>query len=130
MANRSMVDVYFNLHKNKYSIKSRQTGKVIMHSYQVYCGLSSFIVQPAGHAKVIKEKKKNVHAFVRTNNWTLATTPKWFKDLKWERVFYNPYKADYFYDTQSKKIRAAKQTKLIIEDGKPFMFALGIEYDV
>lgn len=129
MANRGPVDVYYNLHKHKFSIKSRIEGRVIMHSDKVYCGQPSFIVQPAGRAKVIKEKKKNVHAFVRTNNWTIATTPKWIPEMKWEHVFYNPYKADYFYDINGYKVISAVQAKLVLVDKVPLMFAIGIEYD-
>ena len=126
MANRSPVDIYFNLHKNKYSIKCRRTGKVIMHSDRVYCGKPEFIVQPAGREKVLKDKKKNVHAFVRTSNWTLSTTPKWIPEMNWIRVFYNPYKAAFFhYEDGSKVISNHLQCKMIIEDNKPYIFCLG-----
>ena len=54
-----------------------------------------FAVQPAGHAKVIREQTKNVHAFVRG---TFAGYTDGI--LAWQqRVTYNPYKHDYFFST-------------------------------
>tara|TARA_Y100000034_G_scaffold113705_1_gene149007 strand:- start:181 stop:609 length:429 start_codon:yes stop_codon:yes gene_type:complete len=60
------VEIYRNLHKKCYSI--RQKGKVI-----AYLGFTNelilrdvkFAVQPAGRDRVRRERKKNVHAFVR-----------------------------------------------------------------
>ena len=57
------VFIYRNLHKKCWSVK--QNGKVINHTSKIILMDCEFIVQPAGHAKVLKEKKKNVHAFVK-----------------------------------------------------------------
>lgn len=50
-----------------------------------------FAVQPAGHAKVIREQKKNVHAFVRG---TYEGQPHRANQA---RVSYNPYIHDHFF---------------------------------
>lgn len=130
MANKSPVDVYFNLHKDLFSIKSRKTGKVIMHSEKVYLGLPSFIVQPSGYRRVIKEKKKNVHAFVRSDNWTVVDTPKWVPEFEWEKIRYNPYEGPYFQDELGGKVDSAVQAKLVLIDGKPKIFGIGLQHDV
>ena len=57
------VSVYFNLHKNIFSIQRK--GLVVDHVRNVKLLEAKFAVQPAGHAKVLVEKKKNVHAYVR-----------------------------------------------------------------
>jgi hypothetical protein len=50
-----------------------------------------FAVQPAGHAKVIREQKKNVHAFVR-GIYEDRILPSYQ-----QRVTYNPYKHNHFF---------------------------------
>lgn len=106
------IDVYKNLHKDIWSVRNRSTGKVIAHKKLVHVMDASFVVQPSGRKKVLDEKRKNVHAFVRGNLSTQIT-----KTLYWRPVTYNPYKADYFYykDT-GEKVTSAKQA-LLNEDG-------------
>ena len=55
--------LYWNLHKKKWSLQDRQTGRVAHHvtAYTMYD--AKFVVRPAGQAKVRREGKKNVHAF-------------------------------------------------------------------
>jgi len=57
------VDVYRNLHKNTWSIRSRTTGRVVEHSDNVLVRAAKFVVQPAGRKRVLQEQRKNVHAF-------------------------------------------------------------------
>ena len=62
------VDVYRNLHNGMYSIKSREAGTrglVIAHADRVWLNDVEFIVSEAGRNRVLREKKKYVHAFVR-----------------------------------------------------------------
>ena len=56
------VQVYYNLHKRCLSIRHR--GKVIKHAKSVILRDASFRVQPAGRERVLKQKRKNVHAYV------------------------------------------------------------------
>jgi len=57
------VEIYFNLHKRVFSV--RHKGRVIEHVKSAIVRRPKFVVQAAGRAKVLREKKKNVHAFVR-----------------------------------------------------------------
>ena len=59
---KGRVQVYYNLHKKCLSI--RYKGKVIEHAREVTLTDARFHVQPAGRARVLREKKKNVHAYV------------------------------------------------------------------
>lgn len=92
------VEIYFNLHKKVYSV--RHKGKVIEHATAVTVMDPKFVVQPAGRAKVLRDKVKNVHAFVRTDDmWTVETDLNYeFCEpfLPSERIKYNPYMADTF----------------------------------
>lgn len=61
------VFVYFNLHKKLFSIKALEgsnKGRVIAHSSSVSLKDASCKVSEAGRQRVIKEKRKNVHAGV------------------------------------------------------------------
>jgi hypothetical protein len=96
------VDVYFNLHKRVWSCRSRKTGLVIAHSPVVIAAQGAgLIVREAGRLRVIKEKRKNVHAFARLDYGTTSTDlPDWeafCKTLKTSfEVSYNPYRAGHF----------------------------------
>ena len=56
-------DIYWNLHKLCWSIRYR--GKVIAYAREVTLADARWVVQPAGQARVRREKRKNVHAFAR-----------------------------------------------------------------
>ena len=57
------IKVYFNLHKKQFSVM--QGGLVVQHLFYLDMQDVTFHVQPAGNAKVRREKKKNVHAYVK-----------------------------------------------------------------
>jgi hypothetical protein len=57
------VEVYWNLHKNCFSY--RPIGGRVIHADSIVLKDVTFAVQPAGRERVLREKKKNVHAFVR-----------------------------------------------------------------
>ena len=62
------VDVYWNLHKRCFSVRSRSRdsyGRVIAHAQSVNLRSVSFIVSAQGRSRVLSEKRKNVHAFMR-----------------------------------------------------------------
>jgi len=93
------VEVYRNLHKKCWSV--RQDGLVKFHCVQIFMRDCKFVVQPAGRAKVLREKRKNVHAFVRGYLWdgNLPTDlPEIENNNIWDNISYNPYKADTFVD--------------------------------
>jgi len=59
------VMVYYNLHKNTFSIQYQ--GKVVIHADYVKLTDVEFRVRKGGKEKVRDEKRKNVHAFVIGN---------------------------------------------------------------
>ena len=59
------VQVYRNLHNGLISIQDLSTGLVLGHAYAIDLRWADFVVREAGRQQVIKEKRKNVHAFVR-----------------------------------------------------------------
>tara|TARA_E500000318_G_scaffold70015_1_gene64766 strand:+ start:1151 stop:1555 length:405 start_codon:yes stop_codon:yes gene_type:complete len=105
------VKVYYNLHKNCYSIVSLEKenyGKVIKYSNDVPLIDVQFKVSEKLRQKVLKEKRKNVHAYVvgtLVNDFELNTPIR--------VATYNPYKYSSFVDASSKKpLDKAKQVLL------------------
>ena len=107
-------EVYFNLHKRLFSV--RHKGIVVAHARNVKVIDAKFVVQPAGRAKVLREKKKNVHAFVEgfvvdaREADHFVDGEKTDQDIEnglsdWnESVYYNPYKCDGFTNTNTEQI--------------------------
>ena len=61
------VAIYKNLHKNCLSIQSRERenyGKIIGYCKSIFLKRPKFVVREKGRLKVIKESRKNVHAFI------------------------------------------------------------------
>ena len=88
-------DVYFNLHSKRWSVIARSVGRVAKHMDQLLVLDACFVVRPAGVERTRREKRKNVHAFVRGS--AVARTPS-VEELApgllegpWTRIRYNPY---------------------------------------
>lgn len=96
------VKVYRNLHKECYSIQNKRSGLVVEHADTVTLLGAMFIVQPSGHAKVIETQRKNVHAFAIGDR--LYSNKAGVYDNTFIRIYYNPYRHDYFFVTDHRKI--------------------------
>lgn len=84
------VEVYRNLHRDCWSIRDAKTKLVLGYAKELGLHDASFIVNESGRQRVLKEKKKNVHAFVR-GYIIFAKVP-----VKGTKVVYNPYKFKHF----------------------------------
>jgi len=92
------VQVYYNLHKKRLSVRNR--GKVIKHADMIVLHDVKFHVQPAGQAKVRKNKRKNVHAYVAGEmKPKQLIAHRSYEEL--DQVKYNPYKNDFFVDAKT-----------------------------
>jgi len=95
------VEVYWNLHKGCFSVRSCKTGRVIIHTAAVNIRDAKFVVRQAGRRKVLQEKKKNVHAFVRGYLTPMGYPLEDIIDHGY--ATYNPYKYDSFVDAKTKE---------------------------
>lgn len=117
------VFCYYNLHKAVWSVKAlegSQKGRVILHAGEVTLAKCEFKVSEAGRQRVLREKKKNVHAGVvgelvgflgdlteagkaaRDEMGWLIGGAALTQELNWhwnngKRVTYNPYIARQFF---------------------------------
>lgn len=117
-----IVEVYRNLRDEIFSIRS-PGGKVITRRSMVTLRDVKFIVQPAGREKVRREKRKNVHAFVK--GAIILDIPKelnhFHVNKEWRQVTYNPYRNESFVDVETNEpIEKAEYVYMYYPlDGKP-----------
>jgi hypothetical protein len=100
--------VYFNLHKKCFSIKALEgamKGKVIAHRDTVILTSCKLLVSEAGRQRVLREKRKNVHAGVSGTWIENGHEDKDFEQMSmfWDAVTYNPYKYASFVLKASEK---------------------------
>jgi len=93
------VRVYWNLHRNCWSIQDCKSGLVKDHKSWVVLEDAKFVVRKGGQKRVRQEGKKNVHAFAvgYMSEYSVSTSESLKKAFgNWSRVKYNPYADDYF----------------------------------
>ena len=62
---RMTVEVYRNLHKDCWSVRNPINGLVLFHTDAIHLSDAKFVVHQSGRSRVIQEKRKNVHAFIK-----------------------------------------------------------------
>ena len=111
------VEIYFNLHKKVFSM--RHKGKVIAHVCNAMLKDVTYVVHPAGRARVLRDKKKNVHAFARGELIEQVPVDNYVGNL----AKYNPYKAATFVDKDDEPLYKSDIAYLALhsDTGKPFI---------
>lgn len=95
------VFCYFNLHRKCFSIKALEgpdKGRVVAHRNDVLLFDGTFKVSEAGRQRVLRERKKNVHAGV-VGQWDETGTDLITIDrvtIIGTPITYNPYKYNTF----------------------------------
>ena len=115
-----VVEVYRNLHKHCFSV--RYKGHVIAHATQLYLEDVSFVVREGGRQRVLREKRKNVHAFLKG---TLSKPPSEVRPQYSLEVCYNPYKHKNF-QCEGSPIHFAKHVLLCFQGGHSKIFTTGV----
>jgi hypothetical protein len=131
------MQVYFNLHKKSWSMRDPRTGRVV-NKDQTQCLVVlrnvTFKVSEAGRQRVIREKRKNVHAFAVGDPVGFGSDPAFNDPGAVARllasanvpVSYNPYKAGHFVRVDTGEAVHActllvMTTKMVevLKEGKP-----------
>lgn len=108
------VEVYRNLHRDLWTIRATSgpdRGRVIGYAKRLLIHDARLVVQSAGRARALREKRRNVHAFVRgdlvavealetvrQDNWPRTPLPYVGHQVvaRGGLLRYNPYRAGYF----------------------------------
>lgn len=102
------VEVYFNLHKKMFSIRDFKTKIVITHLDELNLKNVVFKVNQKGRERVLKEKRKNVHAYL-IGDFTLKEEND---SSNFKEAYYNTYKTKEFIDKESsQELRQASFVK-------------------
>ena len=102
------VACYYNLRRHCFSIKALEgpsKGRVIGHADEVVLTDVAFKVSQAGRERVLKEQRKNVHAYVIGNYADIYNIK--LKPGSWEEVRYNPYTTNCFFDNNRRAVNWA-----------------------
>jgi hypothetical protein len=115
------VEVYYNLHKKTFSVRALSgpnKGRVVMHTNEIALKDAKFVVRESGRKKVLEEKRKNVHAFVRGDmvdgiSFDNAGT-----------ATYNPYRYSSFVNTETKfPVYQASSVLMVNSDAPCILYA-------
>lgn len=112
------VDVYWNLHRDVFSVRSRRRGdygRIIGHVDEFTLDNVRFVVHEAGHRRVLRERRKNVHAFVR-GLWSEGEPAT-------AGVRYNPYVAPFFCSDRGSFVHSSSRASGVVVDGRARVFA-------
>ena len=112
------ADIYYNLHKHCLSV--RHKGLVVNHTQEIALENVKFVVSQAGRRRVLEEKRKNVHAFVRGEIRAMDV----YDSEPGHVVKYNPYKYNSFVDENETPVKGAKKVAIF---GKKVV-AWGLEF--
>ena len=97
---------YFNLHKRVWSVKYK--GKVIKHLKNCWIPHATTKVNEKGRLRVVKERRKNVHAFLVSDSCPIEILDiePGIRD-SYHRVWYNPYETNQFLvgDSYAKNLK-------------------------
>ena len=102
------VKVYRNLNRKGvvWSLKDPKTGLVVDRVTTAYLSNAKMLVSEVGRMRVLKERRKNVHAYVKGTRLKCAP-----KVSGWTRVAYNPYRQENFETSTGRKVCEARYVK-------------------
>lgn len=118
------VDIYKNIRKKCYSIKSREKenyGRVIDHKTKATIRDVKFVVSEKGRDAVRQTKQKNVHAVLRGYLAENSNIAGFGPPIP---VFYNPYAHQGFIDNRGKLVESAKMVELTPNN----VYGYGVKY--
>lgn len=121
-----IIQVYRNLHRKCYSLRDKRTRLVNAHEAALVLKEATFKVSEAGRQRVLREKRKNVHAVVEGEllfAYTPGSAPH--SDITRENcaawglvpIAYNPYKGPFFYRADTGEAVAGAQRVYLNPNG-------------
>lgn len=108
------VDVYWNLHRKQFSVRSRKTRRVIGHADLVVLADVQFVVGQKARQRAVRTGQRNVHAYARG----VLCSPDRGSISYPNEVHYNPFRAKHFTDRWGRHVIRSRLA--VLEDGKIF----------
>lgn len=105
------VEVYWNFHKKLFSV--RLMGRVVAHVKRAVLSDVTYRVSEAGRQRVLRQKRKNVHAVLRGLWCPERLRPEFERTLiDVAPITYNPYKVRSFVDDAGVRVDWSRHVKL------------------
>lgn len=98
------VEVYRCLHRKGHVFSIRQGGQVKAHTETITLSSVEMVVSEKGRCRVLKEQRRNVHAFLR--GYICEGGEDTLEELK-----YNPYSNPYFH-CNGKRVDKSEMVKI------------------
>ena len=96
------VKVYFNLHTHQFSVKDLRSGQVVAHGNNIILQDIAFKVSESGRQRVLREQRKNVHAYV-IGTYAGDTEIQQLEQDFMKQAYYNPYTLSNFVDKRTQQ---------------------------
>lgn len=112
-----MVRIYFNIPKKTFSLQRKINGRWKVVEYVNFFKLENakFIVSEKGRQRVLKNKRKNVHAYI-----TGEKTDKGIEEgHEFSDIRYNPYEMKSFTEENGEPVLEAELVIGFVVDKKP-----------
>jgi hypothetical protein len=97
------VKVYWNFNRRCWSVQHARTGLVLRHQSELCLALAGLSVSEAGRQRVLRERRKNVHAKIAG----LPASVPIFSPACTTRIRYNPYRDESFVTEAGDRVDAA-----------------------
>ena len=90
----NLIRVYYNFRRKLFSVQAKVNNKwvVVEHTNNIVLRNAIFNVSEAGRQRVLKQKRKNVHAFIIGERFPFIPKSFVYRD----EISYNPYKGPNF----------------------------------
>ena len=113
------VKVYMNLKLGCLSVLNAKTNLLYCHAHRIDLANAKFRVQQAGRQRVLRDKRKNVHAYVVGDFMDIDAS----RDVVsvqdgWKSAHYDPYKKGHFVDEFANK-PVHEAHRVVIFDSTP-----------
>lgn len=121
------VDIYRNLHKKVWSVRDCKTRRVVKHVNHAYVLSAELVVGEKSRQRVIREKSKNAHAFVRglySHRQEVLDLTNLGLDTLIE-ISYNPYRFGYFFRTDTLE-PVHTSSYVVLQNGRAY---IGTQYN-
>lgn len=128
--NWDSVRCYWNFHRKLFSVQAKVDGRWLVVAHTAYLELdeATFHVNENGRQRVLRERKKNVHAKIH-GRVVAIDQPSLFGKHFYENVTYNPYKNEHFIsDITHSKITRCGNLRLRVVDGRSELIIFHTDY--
>lgn len=111
------VEIYWNLHRHVYSVKSLERGgsygHVVAHGDLFLLERCKFVVRPSGRKKIVDTGVRNVHAFVRGHLLDDNKDKLQFDDT----AYYSPFVTETWVNSEGGVLTSCAEVLLTCVEG-------------